>query len=51
MLCAFNLGTEPLRVALPQGDWPALEGPDFTGGIEGREILLPPSQVLFAEPA
>ena len=51
VICAFNLGTDPLTVALPDGDWRVIEGPDFTGTIAGREIVLPPSQALFAEPA
>ena len=51
VLCAFNLGTDPLTVSLPDGDWRVIEGPDFTGTIAGREIVLPPSQALFAEPA
>ena len=42
---------DPLTVALPDGDWRVIEGPDFTGTIAGRGIVLPPSQALFAEPA
>ena len=51
MLCAFNLGSAPLRVALPEGDWRTIGEGDFAGTIEGRDIVLPPAEALFAEPA
>ena len=51
VLCAFNLGSAPLRVALPEGDWRTIGEGDFAGTIEGRDIVLPPAEALFAEPA
>ena len=52
MLCAFNLGGEPAaRWRCPTGDWRTIGEGDFAGTIEGREIVLPPAEALFAEPA
>jgi hypothetical protein len=50
VFCAFNLGADPVRAALPPGTWRALEGSGFAARIQGAEALLPPHQALFAEP-
>jgi alpha-glucosidase len=49
IFCAFNLGPEPATVALPEGDWLAIEGSGFAGRIVGRTAELPPHEALFAE--
>ena len=46
--CAFNLGPEPVTVALPDGAWHRLDGTGFTGAVIGRDVELPPFQALFA---
>jgi hypothetical protein len=36
-------------VALPVGEWRAVEGTGFEGAIVGRHVELPPCQALFAD--
>jgi alpha-glucosidase len=49
VFCAFNLGSDPVAVALPVGEWRAVEGTGFEGAIVGRHVELPPCQALFAD--
>ncbi|MBA3325804.1 MAG: DUF3459 domain-containing protein [Rhodobacteraceae bacterium] len=49
VLCAFNLGDAPARLALPAGMWRALDGTGFAANVDGAEADLPPFQALFAE--
>jgi alpha-glucosidase len=48
MVCAFNLGADPARVGLPDGEWRVVEGTGFDARIEGPVAQLPPYQALFA---
>ena len=48
LFCAFNLGVEPVRIGLPDGEWLALEDSGFVGRIADATAELPPFQALFA---
>jgi alpha-glucosidase len=50
VLCAFNLGAEPVRIPLPPGRWRKLEEAGFDGEVAGEAADLPPFQALFAAP-
>lgn len=51
VLCAFNFGTTPVRMSLPDGAWKIIDGTGFAARMDGASALLPPYQALFAEPA
>ena len=51
VLCAFNFGTTPVRMSLPEGAWKIIDGTGFAARMDGASALLPPHQALFAEPA
>jgi alpha-glucosidase len=49
VLCAFNLGAAPRRIALPAGVWRPIARAPFAATVEGSEAVLPPCNALFAE--
>ncbi|GAB4523048.1 MAG: alpha glucosidase [Roseibium sp.] len=48
ILCAFNLGPEPVTVSLPHLALDNLNAPGFTGTIEGTDVSLAGLDALFA---
>jgi len=48
ILCAFNLGAEPVTISLPHLILDDLNAPGFTGTLEGTEIALDGLEALFA---
>jgi len=48
VLCAFNLGTDPVTVSVPELNLSTLDAPGFTGAIDGTTITLQGLDAVFA---
>lgn len=48
LFCAFNLGSAPREIILPQGEWTMLAGAPFNAEVEQGRASLPPYQAVFA---
>ncbi len=51
LLCVFNMSAEPAAIALPQGEWLALEGHGFVSSVNDNTVELPAWGAYFARHA
>ncbi|THV16944.1 beta-galactosidase BglA [Rhizobium rhizophilum] len=51
LLCIFNMRADESAIALPVGEWIALEGHGFTGAVNDNKVELPAWGAFFARHA